>query len=332
MSSIPTVYFYQAYGLVIRSPISLPDLPRHAGAVEDPVIIRRGPLPRLPRPRDAVERCVCTHAEASRALFSWPDSSCWFRVADGREITIDAEAQTTEACLRLFIMGIGMATILHQRGRLVLHASAVLIKGQAIAFIGASGYGKSTMAAALRARGHDTLADDFVAIAIDALGRVTMAHGGADLRLWPESAAWLGLDPTQLPRVHPAADQRSLCGPRGTAAATMPLVAIVALADGERIAIETLAPTQAFLELVRHSFCGHLLDCGGSVSHLEACAEITRRIPIRTLTRPFTFAHLAAAADAIESYVTLHLMRSGAELEPQATPGTTTNATALMEG
>ncbi len=329
MSSIPPISL--AYGLAVRSVIPLPDLPRHHGDVEDPVIIRRGVVPHHQRPGHAVEGCVCTHSDATTAFFSWPDHGCWFQVVDGREIIIDAEAATTDACLRLFLLGIGMATILHQLGRLVLHASAALINGHAVAFVGASGYGKSTMAAALRARGHDTLADDLVAIASDDLGRMTMAHGGTDLRRWPESATWRGLDPRKLPLVHPTAERRSLRGPRAQATASRPLTAIVVLADGDRIAIEELAPIDAVLELVRHSFCGHLLDGGGSVSHLQTCAQVTRRIPIRTLSRPYTFAHLAGAADAIEHYV----MQTFAPAVTAPRPHETADAglhTALLEG
>jgi hypothetical protein len=50
------------------------------------------------------------------------------------------------------------------RGFAALHASAVEIGGRAAVFAGTSGTGKSTMAAALGARGHRYLADDFVGL------------------------------------------------------------------------------------------------------------------------------------------------------------------------
>jgi hypothetical protein len=306
MASLPPVSTHQAYDLIIHSVIPLPDLPSPSGpssAPGAPVVIRRAPVPRLPRPYDALGRCVCTHADGRMALFSWPERRCWFRVADGCEIVIDAEAHAGDATLRLFIMGIGLAAILHQRGRLVLQASAVLIRQRAIAFVGASGYGKATMAAALRARGHDTLAEEVIAIANDDRGRVTLAQGGADLRLWPGSAAWLGLDGEPPPCLQPDP------GPHGPRPASRPpvaprtLAAIIVLADGERLALTEPSPPQAFLDLVRSSFCGHMPACSGSVAHLQTCGEVIRRIPVRTLSRPFTFAHLAAAAAAIDAWV-----------------------------
>src|SRR5690606_16473868 len=62
------------------------------------------------------------------------------------------------------LFGPVMACLLHRQGLLVLHGSAVVIDGEAHAFLGDKGSGKSTTAAALIAAGLPLVADDVVAL------------------------------------------------------------------------------------------------------------------------------------------------------------------------
>ena len=77
----------------------------------------------------------------------------------------------------------------HLRGEIALHASAVVIEGHAIAFLGASGAGKSTMAAALCVRpGTQLAADDIVYVSrVDDVPRVVPTERAN--RLAPSSDA-----------------------------------------------------------------------------------------------------------------------------------------------
>ena len=78
-------------------------------------------------------------------------------------------------------------------GHLVLHASAVqLPDGRVVAFLGKSGRGKSTLAAAMHTRGCRLLSDDSIWLrAVD--GRVQLVPGYPGLRLNDDSIATLGL-------------------------------------------------------------------------------------------------------------------------------------------
>lgn len=83
-----------------------------------------------------------------------------FCVESGRRIQANPTSGALESELRLFILGTCFGVLCHQRGLYPLHASAVNINGGAVLFAGDSGKGKSTIAAALGARGHALLADD----------------------------------------------------------------------------------------------------------------------------------------------------------------------------
>ena len=82
-----------------------------------------------------------------------------FLMHAGREIIFEAEdAAQHEAAI--FLLGSAFGILLHQRGHFVLHASAIVVRGQAVLLCGPSGCGKSTLAAALVDRGYSFVNDD----------------------------------------------------------------------------------------------------------------------------------------------------------------------------
>jgi hypothetical protein len=80
------------------------------------------------------------------------------------------------------LIGIGMGLLLHRRGVLCLHGSALSISGRTIALLGESGAGKSTAAAALVRGGAVLISDDVVALRQEGGGFV-VEGGSTSLRL-----------------------------------------------------------------------------------------------------------------------------------------------------
>ena len=68
-----------------------------------------------------------------------------------------------------------------------------------VAFLGASGWGKSTLAAQLYACGHEFVADDVLAVRL-AESRPAVVSGIPHLKLWPEAAITMGEAVHNLPR------------------------------------------------------------------------------------------------------------------------------------
>ena len=62
--------------------------------------------------------------------------------------------------IRVFLLGSCLGALLHQRGVLALHASAIETDQGAVLFMGDSGMGKSTTLQAFIKRGYKMLADD----------------------------------------------------------------------------------------------------------------------------------------------------------------------------
>lgn len=83
------------------------------------------------------------------------------------------------------LVGQALPIVATLQGLEVFHASAVVIGGQAVAFTGPSGIGKSTLATGLLLAGARFFSDDV--LALEARGQRMIAHAGIGVaRLWPE--------------------------------------------------------------------------------------------------------------------------------------------------
>ena len=221
-------------------------------------------------------------------------------VRDGHEIVVDPAPGAEERTLRLFILGPALALLLHQRGRLILHASAVEIDGDAVAFLGGPRWGKSTTAGALHVRGHPLVADDVVAVQPDTNAPVVFP-GFPRLKLWPEAARSLGDDPEALPQLHPRFAKRDRPATEGFVHDLLPLRRVYVLAEDSHQAIQPLSPQEALIELVRHSFvAGWLASTGAAASHFRQCSNLVNQVLVCRLERPRSLAELPDLARLIE--------------------------------
>jgi hypothetical protein len=169
-----------AFGLRLRSALSLPELPHvpDDGRAAD-VVLERGPVPE--RLDGAVE--VAPSMLVSPARFQLALPAARFSVREGKRIVVDARAGSSDDELRPYLLGTVMGALCLQRGLLPLHAAAVLSRGGAAALAGPSGVGKSTLAAQFQSRGCAVLADDLLAVEIPGDGDPLARQGLARLRL-----------------------------------------------------------------------------------------------------------------------------------------------------
>ena len=87
-------------------------------------------------------------------------------VLDGCATRVWGEAGPglTDHDVLVYFLGPIMGFVMRQRGKLVLHASAVVLGDRAVAIMGPAGCGKSTTAAALALRGWPVLNEDVCAL------------------------------------------------------------------------------------------------------------------------------------------------------------------------
>lgn len=298
------MFTYFAYGIEIHSDVYLPELPEAVPHSCD-ATIRLGQLER-PSPEEADEY-LSTRLNLEEAFYFWPEVGA-FLIRGGCEIVVDPQPGVEEALVRLPLVGTVIATLLHQRGLLVLHASAVSVDGIAVAFIGAKGQGKSTSTASLYKRGHELITDDIVAIQIDATGTPMVLPGAIQIKLWSDSVqAALGEDPETLEPLASVLTKRARIVTERCAAAPTPLRRIYVLQRGPELDIVPLAPQAALAELIVHTyvarFGSQLLRGNAGRDHLLQCTQVLRVVSVAYLRRPAALELLPIIAAQIEQDV-----------------------------
>jgi hypothetical protein len=296
------VYKYCAYDLTLRSGIPLPELEVLAEGIPE-VDIELGPIDW--RPSTTPPDGSCFETKGPDTFLFW-DTLGTFQVTGGRRILIDRCTSASDALLRLPLLGAVLATLLHQRGLLVLHASAVEIDGRSIVFIGNKGDGKSTTAAALYARGHCFIADDIVAIRSELDGSHTVLPGFPQFKLMSEAVLpALCEDPIGLPKIATGADKRTRRLTGNFARQPVPLGGLCSLSFGDELRIEKLSVQRSILNLIANTYVARfgrqLIHDELAETHLQNCVSLLRRTSMHDMTRPRNFGMLPALTEMLES-------------------------------
>lgn len=255
--SAPT---YDLYGLRIRSEIPLKAPPAGSDTFDlDVTLVERWPVPGEPPAGDVV------------AAFSFGPDFGYTHTADGlgytlryhsvadfrvdrqlRAIRVHLAPEQSADYAALLLMGNVIATVLMLSGECVLHASAVEIGGRAVAFVGHSGMGKSTLAALCCAAGARLVTDDLLRVSPEEPG--AFCHRGtAAIRLRPSAVANLADLPEA--NLQPAVDDRSIVEAR-PADERRPRLSVIVIPQlaraGSEIEICRLSPANAVYQLAAY--------------------------------------------------------------------------------
>ncbi len=224
---------HRLHGLTVRAPLALGARAAHHRDVVDVALVRSEPAAVPARaPEGAVEArlglvdgyTVARDRDGTvRARFP---GTCELRFAGGSSaiaLTVDPEAD--EEIVGLIVAGAGLAAWCGTQGSPLLHASAVEHEGRALAVIGPSGTGKSTVAMLLCGAGARLVTDDTLRVSPEGEGFVAHA-GGTQIRLRPGVARLTEIVPGAV--IGPTADHRVGVTPEQMQDDRAPLVALVA--------------------------------------------------------------------------------------------------------
>ncbi|MDQ1484804.1 MAG: hypothetical protein QOJ62_497 [Actinomycetota bacterium] len=166
-------------------------------------------------------------------------------------------------------------------GSPLLHASAVEIDGHALAFVGASGMGKSTMATIMCASGGKLITDDVLRLDLDA-GSVRCILGGTETRL-RKSAVELMTAFGDEASARRTSDERDALGLPPSRTERLPLDAIVVpqpATETDEVTLQRLSRMEALLTLSRFPRIVGWEEASVLRQQFEFLADIVDRVPV----------------------------------------------------
>ena len=295
-------FCYGVHGLVIASEFALPELePRQRRPVNAPdVRIAMGAISELPA---RTTELPYLDAEHGQALLKIPGAGR-FLVQDGRNVVVEPDDDADPSVVRLFLLGSVIGLLCHQRGLLPLHASAVEIDGEAVAFVGIQGQGKSTMAAHCLAHAPARLvADDILVVSFDAMGRPWAHPGMPSVKLWRDALAALGRGVESLRPDWLRADKFHMPVMDCLVQAPVPLMRVYVLesdADAGAGTITPLTGVAAAANLIAHTYRVEYLDAAEQrPTHFSTSTRLARSVQVMRLARRRALEEVAATATIV---------------------------------
>lgn len=299
---------YEGFGLSIASAITLPELHEAAGTAasgESDIVIRPA---RVDGPMPPADQLRLVRFDGQSLYFAW-NGFGRIRVTGARLIEVDPLPGVDPMLPALFVLGPVMAAVLHARGHLVLHGSAIEVApGRAILCIGDNGQGKSTLAGAFLKAGHAVLADDVIAIPAPSGAqpfRVRPAFPA--IKLSQEAmAAFAPLPGDVMPPVPAGAAKRRI-RLREQQRTPSTIAHICVVERGEDAALVPLDPAARLTALLRHAY---MLKFGADAlggergsAHFAQCAALATAVPVSRLVIPGRLERLVDAVETIRSLV-----------------------------
>ncbi|MGE0492720.1 MAG: HPr kinase/phosphorylase [Vulcanimicrobiota bacterium] len=294
-------FFYKGFGLTFCSDLELPEL-HPIEAVDCDVVIERQPIEEELEPIDGHK---LRYKVRNEEIYLGRPNLGLIRIAGGSILNYDPSQTCCRKQLRAVILGSGIAAILYQRGQLALHASCVVVDGQAILLAGNSGVGKSTLAAAFHQRGYAVIADDLLTLRPDG-NRLLVEPSVVRLKLWSDSARALGISTSRLEVFSNGPRPRYLLPLPATDLSSKPVAALVTLglsgdgslgserAEGARVA------NLLYRITFRHGF---LRTPQVHQEHFQAVTQCAERLRSYLVWRPNT----GWPPDRLVDYI-LHVM------------------------
>lgn len=294
---------YRIGPLVYVTELLLPELPpaTPSGGVL-PVLLRVGETPsRLSAPLARERSFEATDTEFLLRL----DGVATYYVHDGTEVVITPEQGAPELDVRSYLMGSLFAVLCHQRGLLPLHASAVATKDGAIAFLGSSGAGKSSLAAFLARAGYRVLADDICVVDPGAPKDRRVLSVAPWLKLWSATLDAMGEPSGGLARVFSADEKyRYTLDEQQTETGLRELILLDRAEPDGGVSFERLTPAQAVQAVLDFTYQGWLVR---AIHRMEEyflrCGKALEGVRVTRMRRPWGFDAMETNLSALEAYL-----------------------------
>jgi hypothetical protein len=323
------LYDYSIFGLQVKTNQPLPTLLKNSKKNSAPDIeVWLDAIPvwvekKLDHSKELFYKSDYLDCKGDPALKIWKlrkGSYFWLCYNDGTKFLVNREGSkiwgirsddTTLEDTMIYLVGPVLGFVLRLRGIPCLHASAVAIDGQAVAFLGSAEAGKSTTAAVFAVQGYPVITEDIVTLCCQDQ-KFLVQPGYSFISLWPDTVKMLYGISDALPRLTPASGINALWDKRYLdlqkngytfQEKPLPLKAIYILSgysdDRETPFIEAPISKEIFISLIANSYMTYLLDNHMRMEEFKSLARVVNRIPLRKVTPPMDPTYLPKLCKAI---------------------------------
>ena len=185
-------HYYKAFGLIFQSCIEHPDFFAEPASSDPDCRINFGVVPQNLSNPEVTGGAY--QSQGSRFLLKVNNVGRYL-VENGKSITIEKDPGVATREIIVFLWASAIAVLMHQRGIVIVHGSAVKRGDHAVIFSGPSGSGKSTIASAFVTKKNAMIiSDDISAISMDPSGIPIVLPGYPLMKLWRDSSEKLGFE------------------------------------------------------------------------------------------------------------------------------------------
>ncbi len=239
-------------------------------------------------------------------LLRFPDLADFEVSADGTEVIAHPATATDEPTLEHLYINQLVPLALSRQGRPAYHASVVTVPGGAVAFLGKTGMGKSTLAASFALNEAAFLTDDALLIEENDSGcRAVPSH--ASLRLWDDSVeALVDEKIAKASAINYSSKARLLAGEAlAYCDEPQPLLAAFVLErqSAEDVTIRELSGLDRYMAWLGNSFLLDIEDHELLAQHFEWTHRISSTVPTFALDYPRDYGILRDVQNAVRQHV-----------------------------
>lgn len=280
------VYFYNVYGLNIKSDIKLDEFVEVAEFDNADIKIKEWEPPQELVPKFKEK---CTYLTARNKILFDIKGIGTYEICDGNLIHYKAYNSTDSYYVKIFITCscIGFAMI--QRGKLAIHGGTAVINNKAVIITGDKGAGKSSLTTALRKKGYKFISDDVAAI--DFENGIEVNSGFPYQKLCEDAAINMGyevnkyfsfMSDTQKKYVIPVKEDYKESNTK------LGAVFQVAKGDVSEVCIEEISSSEKVSKIIDNIYRIEFIELLGGLNPqiFKKCVVLAQNIKFYKITRP----------------------------------------------
>ncbi|AFY99918.1 hypothetical protein [Calothrix sp. PCC 6303] len=238
---------------------------------------------------NSFERLYYKESDIQRFWIPWTEElGVWVYANASRiDIIVKENSQKSEitSSLTIGLSSVITGACLNLDNQVAIHANAISLEEKAIAFVGYSGMGKSTLSTYCASCGAGFVTDDVLTVD----SNFFVQPGNPRIKLYSHTSKSLGLETPEEEVSYKVFHNPIKLGAKlHNEPIALGVIYLLAESSDDKIYAEKLSHTQAIFELLQHSYYAHAL-IPNNPDLLNTYSSLVKQIPVKKLYYPRDF-------------------------------------------